>query len=183
MNCQVCKKGQFEFKEIHNNLKAKECNSCNGIWISYSNYNKYLELNPPMIEDINFANLEPCSNDNDSLDAKICYDCGAILVKTMVGFDINFYVDRCPSCHGIWLDNGEWDKLSKNHIENLINFFFTDYWKNRIFDYNKEKRWKQLLQREVGSGNLLKIFDFIDWLKKQDKKENIIAYINKEVLY
>ena len=45
--------------------------------------------------------------------AKICPECGRILLKYKVGHGLDFFVDHCSGCGGIWLDKNEWNALKE----------------------------------------------------------------------
>ncbi len=46
----------------------------------------------------------------DREEKRPCPMCNALMDKTVV---LNIIVDKCPSCHGAWLDGGELDLLKK----------------------------------------------------------------------
>jgi hypothetical protein len=54
-----------------------------------------------------------------------CPKCGADLhTETFHGIQ----VDRCPECHGIWLDNGELALLMKHEDPGALSRVMNDLW-------------------------------------------------------
>jgi len=52
-----------------------------------------------------------------------CPKCGAdLLTETFHGVQI----DRCPDCHGVWLDHGELDLLMKHEDPGVLRRVFSD---------------------------------------------------------
>jgi len=54
-----------------------------------------------------------------------CPKCGATLHTE------NFHavqVDRCPDCHGVWLDHGEMDTLVKHEDPGMLRRVMGDLW-------------------------------------------------------
>jgi hypothetical protein len=39
---------------------------------------------------------------------KLCPECGRILINYGVVRDLNFTLEQCGHCHGVWFDKNEW---------------------------------------------------------------------------
>ena len=59
----------------------------------------------------------------DSTNAKICPDCGRILIKYKVDNRLDFYLDQCGGCNGIWFDKNEWENLKLNNLQSGSSFW------------------------------------------------------------
>jgi Zn-finger nucleic acid-binding protein len=42
-----------------------------------------------------------------------------------------FHLERCPSCHGVWFDDGEWSALATAHLDERLDEFWTAEWRTR----------------------------------------------------
>ena len=181
MKCISCKNGELMIAEKDKELIVKECNSCKGFWIPAFNYAKYSAKHPPLLRDKNIPEYKAYKNEKDTAEAKICPDCGRITEKAIVGYGMDFYIDRCPHCHGIWLDDNEWNKLVENSLENMINYMFSESWKRRSIEYLANKKWADNIVNRIGDGTFLKVLDIIEWLKSQDYKDDILAFMLNEI--
>ena len=54
-----------------------------------------------------------------------CPKCGATLQTTDL---YGVQLDRCPECHGIWLDNGEMEILMKHEDPGMLRRVMSDLW-------------------------------------------------------
>lgn len=67
-----------------------------------------------------------------------CPKCGADLVTE----DFNrIQIDRCPECHGLWLDAGEIDSVVAQEGKGLMGRFFGDF-VSSFRDKDKKKEGK-----------------------------------------
>ena len=62
-----------------------------------------------------FEGLPTCDNckleiESDREEKRPCPNCHTEMEKTIV---MNVIIDKCPSCHGAWLDGGELDLLQQ----------------------------------------------------------------------
>jgi Zn-finger nucleic acid-binding protein len=44
---------------------------------------------------------------------RVCPECGRSMAKLNYAYNSNVIVDQCGTCHGIWLDKGEVEKLAE----------------------------------------------------------------------
>jgi len=82
MKCPVCKNIFLEKTSLLDELYAYSCKSCGGNWMRYEDYWKCHESNPnPANKPLDIKTHLPV---NDIIQAKICPDCGRILIKYRV---------------------------------------------------------------------------------------------------
>jgi len=69
---------------------------------------------------------------NDIIQAKICPDCGRILIKYRVDNSLDFYVEHCGNCNGIWFDKNEWDNIKLNNLHDRYTTFLQNLGKKEF---------------------------------------------------
>ena len=88
--------------------------------------------------------------DDDCDHAMLCPDCGRILRRYHIIAGLNFTLDRCGSCNGIWFDGREWDALKRHGWHMYINEFFTEPWQERVQDAMSKERLIRIYQQKFG---------------------------------
>ncbi|MEM6449599.1 MAG: zf-TFIIB domain-containing protein [Cyanobacteria bacterium P01_D01_bin.105] len=143
MECPICHKHSLHEVRLDTGLLAHQCHQCFGYWISSEHYWEWLQyreqeqrLSPaphPAVQRLATADSLPPVNDNST--ANLCADCGRLMTKAKVGRGLNFYLDRCSHCHGVWLDQHEWDHLKQQDLHHKIHYMFSSAWQ---FSVRKE---------------------------------------------
>lgn len=176
MKCPVCDTASLNLKQLEKNLKAKQCSRCSGHWISSPDYFAYLEKHTPALPVNPFADITP--EMTDSIKAKICPDCGHLLTKFKVGHGINFYLDHCHTCNGIWLDKNEWEVLYKRDLHDELNKVFTTQWQKQIREKEYKEKIEKVYEHQVGDG-FAEIKKMKQWISKHPQKSVILAYLSE----
>ena len=135
MKCPICHTESLNEVTLSTGLRAYQCTHCFGHWISSSHYWEWLDSRaqdeaqtvnqrPPIHLKPNLS-LLPVSDNNT---ANFCVDCGRLMRKEKVGRGLNFYIDRCSHCHGVWLDQHEWENLELMNLHHQIHYMFSKAW-------------------------------------------------------
>lgn len=134
MKCPVCHIESLNPVSLSTGLLANQCTSCFGHWVSSERYWEWLDRreqeNPQSANErppINLSSnaLLPVSDNNT---ANFCADCARLMRKAKVGRGLNFYLDRCSHCHGVWLDQHEWENLEQMNLHHQIHYMFSSAW-------------------------------------------------------
>lgn len=160
--------------KLSNGLFSYNCQSCDGNYLSSRNYHKWKTISP-----IKDENEKAPSVQKDSSEALICPECRHIMFKYLVSPDIEFRVDFCRSCNGVWLDKNEWEHLESKDLAKNLNLVFTDSWQNKIRKISVEKRLDQLFKDRIGEKSYVRIKEFKNWLATKPNKGEIVAYLNE----
>ena len=175
MRCPRCGTRELEPKEIDVGLHAQVCADCNGKWIEFASYERWLKR-------IESAPLEPDS-DLSGLTipefelARMCPRCRRILIKYKVGSSVPFKVDRCSSCAGIWLDENEWEVLRSRNLHDDLHKIFTDHWQGEVSREETRSALEAIYEKKFGPDDYAKILDFKKWVDEHDKAHEIISFI------
>lgn len=181
MKCPICKETRLEKRVLIENLYVFTCESCEGNWMRYEDYWRW-HINNKSKErkQFNIQNHLPVI---DSTQAKICPDCGRILIKYKVDNRLDFYVDQCGSCNGVWLDKNEWENLKLNYLHNQIHHFFTKPWQKKLREEASRDNLQDKYIRKFGRWDYERLKEMREWIYKSGKKSEMLSYLIDEDPY
>jgi Zn-finger nucleic acid-binding protein len=175
--CPVCQKNQLGQVLLENELPAYECSECGGLWISSQEYLAWNGSQPNSLSqevklegDLPFPVM-------DNRKATLCPDCGRILRRFKLWPDIEFHLDRCGGCNGVWFDKNEWQALSYHNLNHQVNLFFTDVWQQRLKNEEMRRRFEKMYLEKFGAEDYQKIKEIRHWLEKHPHGGGLMAYL------
>jgi Zn-finger nucleic acid-binding protein len=175
MRCPVCKDEKLQRMEITNNLASFSCTICEGDWIRYEDYERWNKSTDERTNPI--SQVEDYAPIFDSKQANLCPDCGRILIKYKIDKDLNFSVDHCGTCNGVWLDKNEWENLITHNLHHLMYSFFTKPWQNELRDEISKERFEKQYNTRFGHEDYEKLKAFREWLYSNRSKDSMLAYL------
>ena len=181
MKCPACKSKRCEPVELENNLKAAACQSCGGHWISHQNYSTWLESHGDTLPEKSFSEVEFDVNDVQA--AKLCPECTRILLKFNVGHGLDFFVDHCSACSGIWLDKNEWNALHERNLHDEIHKIFSTSWQHQVRGDHMRTKLDQVYANRFGADAYAKAKDARQWIREHPQTEAILAFLSDEDPY
>ena len=104
-------------------------------------------------------NLPEVSPDAENLElqesgkAKLCPECGAILVPYKVGHELPFSLDRCGHCGGIWFEKNEWEALCAWNLHDDLHFIFSKPWQDAVALAARAEQRETRLRQTFGDGS------------------------------
>jgi Zn-finger nucleic acid-binding protein len=149
MNCPDC---QVALRETdHHGIKIDECPRCLGRWFERDELRRAKDN---IDDDLRWLDFDPFARDAvpASGAGRLCPRCsdkmGAVVYETS-----SVVVDKCPVCHGIWLDHDEFEKI----VEHLKS----ELWSDTAGEYSKETM-RQFAQIVTGpEGRFSELRDFL----------------------
>jgi len=98
-------------------VAVERCSKCNGIWFDRDELRKAKDSTD---EDLRFLDFEIFDTKNKKIQKgeSSCPKCGTKM-ETLEYMNSGVKIDRCSSCHGVFLDKGEFKKII-SFLENLI---------------------------------------------------------------
>ena len=175
MKCLVCKTVELEEYELLPGLKVQKCPDCGGSWMDFQDYIEWHNNNNVQIEDNN-GDKKYLPVD-DSTNAKLCPHCKRILTVYKVSANLNFKVEHCAFCYGIWFDKNEWENLRANNLHNKIGEFFTESWQKKIKEEERRQYFEDFYTRKFGEEDYAKIKEIRNWLDNNENKDMLLAYL------
>ena len=108
MKCPKCKQIELA-SHVVNGIEVEQCPTCRGIWFDEQELPQMLTHSP--------GDLKPLTKGKDRPDLnKVTGQCPvdeSNLMRVLSQKDRNVVLDRCPKCLGVWLDGGEFKRLTK----------------------------------------------------------------------
>jgi Zn-finger nucleic acid-binding protein len=181
MKCPVCKTKPCTPIELEQGLPAASCEGCGGHWLSRQHYMTWLERHGDTLPEKPFSDIE--FDVNDVNDAKLCPDCTRVLLKFKVGHGLNFSVDHCPGCGGIWLDTNEWHALQDKNLHDEIHKMFSTAWQARVRGEHMAASLELVYANRFGSEAYAKACEIRRWLDDTPQKQAILSFLAEDDPY
>ncbi len=175
MNCPVCKSTELESAELDSNLTSFNCSNCGGNWIRGAEYWKWLEKHA--------ENLPERYHEHESLllaepgKPVDCPECRFRMTRYLVGRGLDFTLDHCRGCKGIWLDRNEWEALKKRNLHDDLNLMFTSFWQAGAEREARKKRMEQRYITRFGRDDYTEIKRIRWWLDTKTNREELLAFL------
>lgn len=92
-------------------LELDQCAGCHGIWFDEAELRPFIQLVLETRDDIEFGEYDPSrlswSVPGGDEELFPCPVCRTEMQKMNYAVDSNVIVDRCPRCHGLWVEKSE----------------------------------------------------------------------------
>jgi Zn-finger nucleic acid-binding protein len=174
MQCPVCKKKTMDQVIIEQDLHVAKCMGCTGIWIARAQYEAWRSRHPAdMPEWITQAELTAI----DVPGAKLCPECGHVLLKYRVGHGLEFSIEYCGACGGIWLDQNEWTAIKAKNLHDKLHQVVSAKWQADIRKQKVQESIEQTYARLLGN-DYDRAKDMKAWIAAQSNKSVILAYLS-----
>lgn len=179
--CPVCSTTELSRQFLEAGLPAYECRQCGGRWISANEYLAWAKTqnHPPVDE----ADIHTPTLRTDAARAIICPDCGHILRRYRIWPDVEFHLDRCGNCNGVWFDRDEWDALKVHHLHDKVNLFFTEPWQRRLREAEAHHRLEHMYLDRFGAADYAEIKRVRAWIRQHPHAAGLLAYLTDEDPY
>lgn len=164
--------------DLDDHLSAATCDGCGGHWLSHGDYESWIKAHGDTLPEKHFS--EVTFQVGDVQGAKICPDCGRILLKYRVGHGLDFNLDHCSGCGGVWLDKNEWDALRARNLHDEIHKMFSTSWQAQVRGERMRERLEEAYQNRFGRDAYEKVKDVRAWLQAQPQKSALLAFIADE---
>ena len=92
-----------------------------------------------------------------------------------IGKGLEFYLDRCGACGGMWFDQNELEILRSSNLHGEIHKIFARSWQREITQIDYEKR----LEKTVGAETYQNLKNLKSWLDQDPNRELILAYLGR----
>jgi Zn-finger nucleic acid-binding protein len=174
MNCPVCKSPELVATNLETNLTSFKCPDCGGNWIRGAAYWKWLEVHGPNLPEREADESLALAETHDYLD---CPECRFRMVKFQVGRGLEFALDHCDGCKGIWLDHNEWETLKKRNLHDDLNAMLTSFWQASARKEVRKKSMEHIYTNRFGAADYAEIKRIRLWLDANENKSHLIAYL------
>lgn len=80
----------------------------------------------------------------------LCPNGHGILIRARVELADPFFLERCPECHGIWFDKGEWNVLAAGHLLSDLEHLWDPSWRAKMKLRRAEPGYVDGLEQALG---------------------------------
>jgi Zn-finger nucleic acid-binding protein len=158
------------------NLPSHFCQACDGHWVSSFDYEAWLKWLGEPLPEKKFEGT-PLHIPDDG-QAKLCPECQLILIKYGVGRDLNFTLDQCGRCHGIWFNKNEWESLKQRNLHDEVNRFFTASWQIQARKEERKKNLEDIYLNKFGPGDYAEVKRIREWIYQHPRRQELLAFLN-----
>lgn len=181
MKCPVCKVDTLGAVLLQANLAAKSCSQCGGTWIAF---NDYLAWKHSKTEELaEKPSRKPFDPKWETRELKLCPDCGHIMARYKTFPDVDYYLDRCKNCNGIWFDKHEWDALVERNLHGKLNEFFTHPWQEKLHRQETAHHMEKIYLEKFGDTDYEHAKKTREWLKDHPRRTMLIAFLQADDPY
>lgn len=181
MKCPVCKTNTLGALTLDDNLSAQTCSQCGGIWILS---NSYLAWQRAKARETSKKPGEISFDPTwETKELKFCPECGHILARYKIFPNVNYYLDRCHTCNGIWFDKNEWDVLASRNLHDNLNEFFTHPWQEKLHKQETAQRMEELYLSKFGEADYEHIQEVRAWLQDHPRRSMLLAFLQADDPY
>jgi Zn-finger nucleic acid-binding protein len=173
MQCPLCKRHTLSPTELTPGLSSITCDECKGAWITRSNYEAWRARRPADTAETSTAAE---FNVTDNHKAKLCPQCGRLLLPYRVGHGVSFSIDYCGACGGIWLDQNEWEAIKARNLHDNLHQIVTERWQTDVRQSAIQESIERAYERQLG-GAYPKAQEIKAWLRGQPQKGLLLAYL------
>lgn len=172
--CPQCDHSILVHTLLTDNLAGYSCGKCLGTLVSLVAYRAWresaagqsaLRATPAAVPDV-----EP----PDSIGAKKCPKCRALMSKYRINADKTNRLDYCPHCEEIWLDEGEWQLVEGLVMTGEFTRVFTQAWQYAVRSGMSDAMEEQRLRELLGADHA-RVIEFARWLGTQSARQEILA--------
>lgn len=182
MQCPVCPGKALHPHSLDESLIASKCDGCGGQWINSFQYWMWLESHPRESDrSVSLLSFKgESSESSETAKARLCPECGHILTRYRVGQAVDFTLDRCGNCGGMWFDRNEWEILRSGELRDQIHLIFSASWQNRVREESSKKRFAELFEARVGEQDYRKAREFKAWLEQHPHRDELLSFLNSK---
>ncbi len=171
----------LETVEVEPRLSAMRCPASGGMWLRPSAFWKWRESRDaePVMQD------EAPSADSgtdlpapqDSPAGKRCPEDGHFLIRHRVGHGLDFHLDRCARCGGMWFDRHEWDALTRHGLSKDLHLIFTSAWQAEVRRQHARQSHEARLVEQFGEDTFRRLREVRAWLDAHAHRRELVSYL------
>lgn len=177
MNCPECGMATMQAEEREDGLRTMKCTTCSGLWVPASHYWRWIERHGENLPEREAAAGGEELEVEESQRIKTCPECRHFLIRYRVGHGLNFSIDRCSACGGLWFERNEWDLLAQRNLHDDVHLIFSAAWQQRAARDEEVRRRDERLRRQLGDADFAEVERLHSWLGTHPRRSAILAYL------
>lgn len=181
MKCPVCKTVELADAELDSGLPSQRCTKCGGQWVGQDAYFNWVGSQGPNLPERAPAGDVELVTGVESAKAKLCPNCGRFLTRARVGRGVNFHLDRCYTCGGIWFDADEWQSLKDRNLHDDVHFVFSAAWQAEVQRRDRDAQLERRMAQKLGEADWAEVKRIRAWLDAHPKRSELYAALTHDV--
>jgi Zn-finger nucleic acid-binding protein len=175
LQCPICKPKIMSWVILEEGLRAQQCETCGGVWLGAIDYQNWLHQERPRATVTTPYADAPEAPDIQS--AKICPDDGHLMSRYKVGRGIDFTLDRCATCNGVWFDPQQWEVVRHHELHRDVHSMFTEHWQRGIRADAQRAHVERLYTEKLGAETYAEIQRIKQWLAEHPQQAMLMAFL------
>jgi Zn-finger nucleic acid-binding protein len=148
---------------------------CHGHWIRGETYYAWIEqANRAAPRAVEVHDVAPA---HDIPRAKLCPECHKIMRRYEVGHGVEFCIDRCATCAGIWFDANEWEQLQAHQLADRVHFIFSAAWQSELHRQRHDEAERARLRERLGNADFDRLQQTKQWIQNHPHRDELTAYL------
>jgi Zn-finger nucleic acid-binding protein len=175
--CPVCPNHRLHAVSADSSspLPANRCAQCHGHWIRGEAYYTWIEqTNRATAATLEVRDVAPA---HDNPRAKLCPECRKIMRRYEVGHGVEFCIDRCATCAGIWFDANEWEQLQAHKLADRVHFIFSAAWQSELHRQRHDERERVRLRARLGEEDFERLQQITQWVQNHPHRDELAAHL------
>lgn len=111
---------------------------------------------------------------------KLCPECGRFLRRYHLGMGIEFEIDRCGGCAGMWCDAGKWPRLRAAGVHGRLHLLVSDAWQAKLKEEQLRKRQEDRVRAILGDADFQRAVEFKAWVDGHPHRATLRALLAED---
>ncbi|RUM36704.1 MAG: hypothetical protein DSY50_01860 [Desulfobulbus sp.] len=171
MNCPKCKTVELRKRGYDS---PANCYKCGGMWLGRKQLPQFIEHADSGI------NESGGTGHHDEITG-LCPSGHGIMIRARIDIDQPFYLEKCPTCGGIWLDYGEWEKIVSNRLVEHLHEFWCQSWQAKQRKDKQRVNFLESNRQILGDQVFREVMNLSELLKEHPEKGRALALLQQEI--
>jgi Zn-finger nucleic acid-binding protein len=181
MQCPTCKSTDLNAITLDQGLPGHHCPDCGGLWLSLGAYQDWLQAKGEILPEKPPSGNAPQPVSDKRV--KLCPNCDHLMLKYRVGRGMDFALDHCGHCGGVWFDRHEWEALKDRNLHDEVYKIFTAPWQREIRLEEARRNFQARYSAKFGEQDYARVRQIKRWLNDHPERQALLAYLNDQDPY
>jgi Zn-finger nucleic acid-binding protein len=151
-----------------------QCPACSGFWVSEPSV-------APLAAhgDLTALDLHPAKRPEGDKRTGRCPQGHGLLVRARITWDDPYFLERCPHCHGVWFDAGEWSRIASANLLADLSSLWDPHWRAHLAEEHNHAALEADLREKLGEELLSQLKLVASTLNQHPQRAMALAYLRE----